>query len=94
MRLSGNYGADLATAGTVPDDTTQFGSFMTKELCESSLSKTALLRSFSSSVKRFGMPGSESSGSSPSVVRLTVAYFCPERATAAEEALKALGYTH
>jgi hypothetical protein len=48
--------------------------------------------SFNYGVKRHGIPGSEASGSSPAVVRLTVAYFCPERAAAAEKELKTLGY--
>lgn len=65
---------------------------MAKELCRSSMDPNAVTNSFSYGVKRFGMPGSEASGSSPSVVRLTVAYFCPERAAAAEKELKTLGY--
>jgi hypothetical protein len=93
VATSGNYGADLAAAGTVPDDVAQYGTFMAKNLCESSLSQMAAVGSFSYGVERFGMPGSEASGSSPAIVRLTVAYFCPERASAAEAKLTELGYT-
>lgn len=53
---------------------------------------TAVTNRFSDNVKRNGIPGSERSGSSPAVVRLTVAYFCPERASDAEKELKTLGY--
>lgn len=92
VKTNGNYRADLAAAGVVPDDAAQFGDFMADYLCDSSLSQYAAVGSFNYGVDRFGEPGSEASGSGPAVVRLTVAYFCPERAAAAEAQLKALGY--
>lgn len=93
VKTSGNYGADLAAAGVVPDNTAQFGDFMAEYLCDSSLTQLGAVGSFNYGVDRFGTPGSEASGSGPAVVRLTVAYFCPERAAAAEKELKTLGYT-
>lgn len=92
MKTSGSYATDLAAAGTKPEDPAFFGDHMAKELCRSSMDPTAVINRFSDNVKRNGIPGSERSGSSPSVVRLTVAYFCPERASDAEKELKTLGY--
>lgn len=92
VKTSGNYGADLAAAGVVPDDVASYGKFMKEELCDSSLTQFAAVGSFNYGVDRFGRPGSEASGSGPAVVRLTVAYFCPERASAAEKQLNTLGY--
>lgn len=92
VKTSGDYGADLASAGVVPDNVQMFGEYMEKNLCDSSLSQQAAVGSFNYGVDRFGKPGSEASGSGPAVVRLTVAYYCPERASAAEKQLKALSY--
>jgi hypothetical protein len=93
VKTTGSYGADLAAAGTVPEDIGLFGDVISKELCKSSLSPNDPLQTFRTSVKQFGMPGGAAGGRSPSVVRLTVAYFCPERTAAAEGMLKDLGYT-
>lgn len=91
IATSGDFGADLAAAGTVPDNVASFGEFMEENLCHSPMTG---ISNFSEQVRRLGTPGSESSGSSPSVVRLTIAYFCPARADVAEQELKAHGYTN
>lgn len=92
VQTSGNYGADLAAAGVVPDDVKDYGDFMADYMCESSLTQASAIGSFNYGVDRFGKPGGEATGTGPAVVRLTVAYYCPERAAAAEKQLKALGY--
>lgn len=89
---SGNYGADLAAVGVVPDNVASFGAFMKKQMCDSDLTKKTAVGSFSHSVEQMGKPGTEATGTGPAVVRLTVAYFCPARSLAAENQLKTLGY--
>jgi hypothetical protein len=91
IATSGDFGADLAAAGTVPESVARFGQFMEENLCQSPLSG---ISSFSEQVRRLGTPGREASGSGPSVIRLTVAYYCPERIAIAEQELEAHGYTH
>ncbi|WP_156380293.1 hypothetical protein [Arthrobacter sp. Soil762] len=90
IQTTGSYGADLASAGIVPDNVTSFGQFMKEFLCDKPLSGG--YTNFSTEVKEFGSPGSESSGRGPAVVRLTVAYFCPARAADAERELRLNGY--
>lgn len=92
VKTSGNYGTDLAAAGIVPDNVKDYGEYMAKYFCQSSLTQASAVGSFHYSVDRFGKPGGESSGTGPAVVRLTVAYYCPERTSAAEKELKTLGY--
>jgi len=75
----------------VPDDITSYAEFMTKNLCESDLTDSLL--GFPREVRIFGEPGGESTGYGPDIVRLTVAYFCPERTDAAETELESNGYT-
>ncbi|MFJ6377412.1 hypothetical protein ACIQH9_17050 [Pseudarthrobacter oxydans] len=92
MKTSGHYGADLGAAGIVPDDAKDYGDYLAKHLCQSSLTQASAIGSFNYGVDRFGKPGGESSGTGPAAVRLTVAYYCPERTAAAEKQLKTLGY--
>lgn len=92
VKTSGSYGADLAASGVVPDNVASYGDYVKKYMCTSDLTKTAGVGSFKYAVETLGKPGSESSGSGPAVVRLTIAYFCPERAAAGEKQLKSLGY--
>lgn len=89
VKTSGNYGADLAAAGIVPDDVADYGKFMAEYMCDSPLTG---ISSFSDKVRQLGMPGGESGGRGPAVVRLTVAYFCPERAGEGEKQLVFHGY--
>ncbi|MHA7297692.1 hypothetical protein [Pseudarthrobacter sp. MDT3-1] len=89
VKTSGSYGADLAAAGVVPDDVANYGKFMAKYMCDSPMSG---ISSFSDQVRQFGIPGGESGGRGPAVVRLTVAYFCPARAAEAEKQLAYHGY--
>lgn len=91
VATSGSYGADLAALGMVPDDITSYAEFMTKHLCESDL--TDSLMGFPADVRQWGKPGGESTGYGPDIVRLTVAYYCPERTDAAETELESNGYT-
>ena len=86
VKTTGDYGADLAAAGIVPDDVEEYRKFMVDFLCKSPIG------SFSEEVRDVGVPGGESTGRSPAVVRLTVAYFCPERAAEAEKQLRLHGY--
>jgi hypothetical protein len=86
VKTTGDYGADLAAAGIVPDNVEDYRKFMVDFLCRSPIS------SFSEEVREMGVPGGESTGRSPAVVRLTVAYFCPERAAEAEKQLRHHGY--
>jgi hypothetical protein len=90
ISISGDYGADLAAAGVVPDDGADYGKFMAKYMCDSPISGGL---TFSDQVRMFGEPGGEAGGRGPAVVRLTVAYYCPERTELAEKYLKSNGYT-
>lgn len=90
IEVSGDYGADLAAAGVVPDDVAAYGKFMAEYMCDSPINGVT---TFSDQVRMFGEPGGESGGRGPAVVRLTVAYYCPERDALAEEYLKVHGYT-
>lgn len=92
VKTSGNYGADLAAAGTVPDNVADYGKYMAELLCDPPITKVDEFGNFSHAVYRYGEPGSESRGSGPMVVQLTVAYYCPERLSEANKELKKLGY--
>lgn len=61
---------------------------MKENLCDVPL--ISQITDFAWAVKRFGIPGG--GGTGPSVVRLTVAYYCPDRTQVAEKELKANGY--
>lgn len=84
-KTSGNYGADLAAAGIVPDDVADYGKFMKEQLCDAPLTG---LSSFSESVRILGSSASDDVAK----IRLSVAYFCPERVALGEKELRLHGY--
>lgn len=90
VKTSGDYGADLAAAGVVPDSVTRYGQFMKEQLCDVPLTKDPFwdYSQFSESIRTLGSADSDQ----VAATRLTVAYFCPERAALAEEALLLHGY--
>lgn len=90
VKTSGNYGADLAAAGIIPDDVADYGQFMKKELCDSSLGKHKFWDRSVLSENIRTLASAEAKDLA--MVRLSVAYFCPERAGLAEEALREHGY--
>lgn len=90
IKTSGNYGADLAAAGIVPDSVASYGQFMKEQLCDAPLT-TAPMRNyskFSESIRQLGSAEAKDVASA----RLSIAYFCPERKALAEDALKLHGY--
>ncbi|WP_159803295.1 hypothetical protein [Arthrobacter zhaoguopingii] len=82
--ISGVYEEDLAAVGVVPDDITSYAAFMRGNVCEGDTSDS--LGSFRRNV-RVMHDGEPSMGSGAEALRLTVAYFCPERAGALEDAI-------
>lgn len=90
IKTSGNYGADLAAAGIVPDDVADYGKFMKEYLCDVPLTKDKFWdrSEFSESLRTLSSAASDDVAK----VRLSVAYFCPQRTALAEEALKEHGY--
>ncbi|MFD0043611.1 MULTISPECIES: hypothetical protein [Pseudarthrobacter] len=91
MKTSGDYGADLAAAGVVPDSVTRSSGFMEEKLCDALLTtrKPFDYTEFLKSVRTIAStaPGDIAT------VRLSVSCFCPERIALAEEALLYHGYT-
>lgn len=90
MKTIGNYGADLAAAGIVPDDVADYGLFMKEELCDGAITKHKFWdRSvLSENIRTLASSAAEDVAS----VRLSIAYFCPEHSPLAEAALKEHGY--
>ncbi|MDP9933836.1 hypothetical protein J2T11_000160 [Paenarthrobacter nicotinovorans] len=90
VATSGDYGADLAAAGIIPDSVTRYGQFMKEELCFAPLTKAPFrdYSKFSESVRTLASSETKKTES----LRLSVAYFCPERRDLAEEALALHGY--
>lgn len=76
---SGSYAADLAALGVVPDSITSFASFMEERICQQT--GTDLGISVRSS-------GGNPTGGGVEGVRLTVAYFCPEKSAEVEHYLE------
>ncbi|KQN86527.1 hypothetical protein [Arthrobacter sp. Leaf69] len=75
---TGSYKADLAALGVVPDNVESFADFMKQQVCE----KTGT--SLGVSVRSVG---GNSTGGGVSGVRLTVAYFCPNKSQEVESFL-------
>lgn len=87
LAITGDFGADLKKyTGIVPDDLADYEDFMTESLCETDLNAT-MGPEFPFQVKRGGA-NDPASGYHPDMVRLVIAYNCPERADAAERYLK------
>lgn len=90
VETSGDYGADLATAGVIPDDVLDYGQFMKEELCDASLGKHKFWDRSVLSENIRTLASAEPDD--VAAVRISVAYFCPERAELAEEALREHGH--
>ena len=77
IKTSGDYGADLAAAGVVPDSVTRYAGFMEERLCDAPLTtrKPFDYTEFSNSVRTIASTAPDHIAT----VRLSVAYFCPER---------------
>lgn len=91
VKISGNYGADLAAAGIIPDSVPSYGQFMKENLCDEPLTPHTFWKDrseFSESLRTLASAAPDD----VAAVRLSVAYFCPERQALAEAALKDHGY--
>jgi hypothetical protein len=90
VKTSGNYGTDLAAAGVVPDSVSRYAAFMEEELCNAPLTTRRPFdyTEFSNSVRTLASTALDDIAA----VRVSVAYFCPERKALAEEALHYHGY--
>lgn len=75
---TGSYKADMAALGVVPDNDQRFADFMKSEICE----KTG--PSLGTGVRSVG---NNATGGGVSGVRLTVAYFCPQKSKEVESYL-------
>lgn len=79
IATSGSYKADLAALGVIPDNDEAFADFMREKICERTGEDLGI--------------GVRSSGGNPTGggiegVRLTVAYFCPEKSQEVEHYLE------
>lgn len=86
---SGDYAADLAAIGIVPDNATSYGEFMKDKMCTGDPADNFSRFNMSVRTMHDGLP---SDGSGAETMRLAVAYFCPERAGALEDSLAVDGY--
>lgn len=87
VKISSNYGADLASAARlVPESLPVYTAFMKEQLCESPLTKDPVFEysQFSGNVRTLYAGEADI----VTAIRLTVAHFCPQRADLAEEALR------
>lgn len=78
IKTSGSYTADLAALGVVPDNVKSFATYMEEEICDQTGTGLGV------SVRSIG--GNETGGGTAGV-RLTVAYFCPEKSQEVESYL-------
>ena len=78
MKTSGSYTADLAALGVVPDNIKSFATYMEEEICDQTGTGLGV------SVRSIG--GNETGGGIDGV-RLTVAYFCPQKSLEVESYL-------
>ncbi|NVM96092.1 hypothetical protein [Arthrobacter wenxiniae] len=75
---TGSYEADLAALGVVPDNVQSFADYMEAEICNQTGTGLGVsVRSIGGNPTGGGMEG----------VRLTVAYFCPEKSQEVESYL-------
>ncbi|MGJ9402426.1 hypothetical protein [Arthrobacter sp. KK5.5] len=82
---TGDYAADLAAIGVVPDDATSYGQFLENNLCTDD--PTEEFSDFKQIV-RVSHDGDPALGNGAETLRLAVAYFCPERAGHLEDAIE------
>lgn len=78
IKTSGSYKADLAALGVVPDNVQSFADYMKKEICGQTGDNLGV------SVRSIG---GNSTGGGADGVRLTVAYFCPQKSQEVESYL-------
>ncbi|MFC0673499.1 hypothetical protein [Brachybacterium hainanense] len=84
---SGDFASDLADIGIEVDDVESYRAYLRENLCDSSTDEDARGPDrFEFQVGRAGADNPEE-GRSPDVVRLVVAYDCPERTELAERYL-------
>ena len=74
---TGSYAADLAALGVVPDSVPSYADWMKKQICEKTGTGLGV------SVRSIG-GNSSASGGGTDVVRLSVAYFCPQKSKEVE----------
>lgn len=88
LQVSGDFEADLTEyTGIEPDDVDDFREYIAEGLCETDIDPDAVgPAAFSVMAKRYGDDDPES-GTHPDLVRLVVAYDCPDRAELAEQYL-------
>lgn len=77
---SGSYAADIATLGIQPDDVADYTSWMKEQICDQDRIGLGI------AVRSIG-GNTAANGGGQEVVRLTVAYFCPEKSQEVEAAL-------
>ncbi|MGV0109006.1 hypothetical protein [Arthrobacter sp. CP30] len=85
LPISGVYEEDLAALGFFPDDISDYAPFMKANVCEGDTSDQT--GSFRRNVRQLH-DGDPALGSGAEILRLTVAYFCPERAGVLDEAIE------
>lgn len=78
IKTSGSYKADLAALGVVPDNLQSFADYMEERICGQTGSDLGV------SVRS---SGGNPTGGGVEGVRLTVAYFCPEKSQEVESYL-------
>lgn len=78
LATTGSYAADLAAIGVVPDNVKSYADYMKKEICDQTGTGLGI------SVRTIG--GNETGGGVDGV-RLTVAYFCPNKSQEVESYL-------
>ncbi len=79
ISTTGSYKADLAALGVVPDNVQSYADWMETEICdETGASLGVSVRSIGGNATGGGVDG----------VRLTVAYFCPEKSQEVESYLE------
>lgn len=92
-QTTGDYGADLAAIGIIPDSVAGYGEFMARNMCSDD-DPTDVNSLFNMNVRVALLPGSvPESGGGVETLRLAVDYFCPERAGVLEESIETHGFT-
>lgn len=77
VKITGDYAADLAAAGMVPDDVTDFRLFADQQICQVDMDDTFGPLNLKGAVSLLD----------PAVARVTVAYDCPELEEDVEKAI-------